>query len=66
MLRYEYELTIQGIIYAPSIPDFDQCFYEDIVKMAPRAVRLLISKAQKMVERPKTRAGSRQANISLV
>jgi hypothetical protein len=48
MPQYERALAIQGIIYARSIPDFDQKFYVDIVKMAPGAVELLIRKALKM------------------
>ena len=56
MPQYEADLTIQGIIYAHSITDFDQKFYVEIVKMAPGAVGFLICKATEMIKQRKPKA----------
>jgi hypothetical protein len=56
MVQYKIALTIQGIIYADSISDFDKIFYTEIVGMGPEAVGALTTMAQKMAKQRRSTA----------
>ena len=62
MPQYAAALTMQGIIYATSVSDFDRDFYVDIVKMTLGAAELLIRETKKALgKRRSTAKGKKRA-----